>query len=151
MSGLKIKRVTDPLEIGTVQMIDATCFPEEPWKQTFFSSILGSHTEKIYILFCDVLPCGYAVMQVVAGEGEIERIGILPECRNKELGEKLLCGVLTDLELDLCALEVSEKNMPAICLYKKCGFEQVGLRKNYYPDGSDAWIMIWKRENNEDK
>lgn len=37
-------------------------------------------------------------------------------------------------------LEVNEKNIIAINLYKKFGFEQVGLRKKYYND-QDAVLM----------
>ncbi len=37
-------------------------------------------------------------------------------------------------------LEVNEKNTPAILLYKKYGFEQISVRKNYYND-DDAIIM----------
>ena len=37
-------------------------------------------------------------------------------------------------------LEVNSKNQPAINLYKKFGFEQVGRRKNYYKDG-DALLF----------
>ena len=38
-------------------------------------------------------------------------------------------------------LEVSSRNHKAICLYKKIGFKEVGLRKGYYPDGSDAKVL----------
>jgi ribosomal-protein-alanine N-acetyltransferase len=38
-------------------------------------------------------------------------------------------------------LEVSEKNEPAKRVYEKAGFKPTGVRKNYYPDGSDAILM----------
>ena len=38
-------------------------------------------------------------------------------------------------------LEVNEKNISAINLYKKCGFKEVAKRKNYYKD-SDAILMM---------
>ena len=38
-------------------------------------------------------------------------------------------------------LEVSRDNLPAIALYRKLGFRESGLRKKYYPDGSDAYTM----------
>lgn len=41
-------------------------------------------------------------------------------------------------------LEVSEENKPAIQLYLKAGFKKVGLRKQYYQDGSDAILMSLK-------
>ena len=41
----------------------------------------------------------------------------------------------------LITLEVNEKNLPAIHLYKKRGFETVGIRKKYYDNKFDAYIM----------
>ena len=41
-------------------------------------------------------------------------------------------------------LEVSDLNIPAIKLYLRAGFKNVGLRKNYYQDGSDAILMSLK-------
>ncbi len=38
-------------------------------------------------------------------------------------------------------LEVSSKNPAAIRLYQKLGFVQVGQRKAYYKDGSDAYLF----------
>ena len=41
------------------------------------------------------------------------------------------------------ALEVREDNAPAIALYEKTGFIRAGRRRRYYPDGTDALVMIW--------
>lgn len=41
----------------------------------------------------------------------------------------------------LITLEVNEKNFSAIHLYEKYGFEKVGLRKKYYDNKFDAYIM----------
>ena len=41
-------------------------------------------------------------------------------------------------------LEVNEKNKPAISLYQKFDFQQVGLRKKYYHNTDNAVIMSVK-------
>ena len=38
-------------------------------------------------------------------------------------------------------LEVRVSNAPAIALYEKFGYERYGVRKNYYADGEDAFVM----------
>lgn len=38
-------------------------------------------------------------------------------------------------------LEVHSANEKAIALYKKCGFETLKIRKSYYADGADGWVM----------
>ena len=44
-------------------------------------------------------------------------------------------------------LEVNEQNIPAINLYKKFNFEQVGIRKKYYNNSQNAVIMTLKLIN----
>ena len=50
-------------------------------------------------------------------------------------------AVLVQLGAQTLFLEVSAENPPAINLYAGLGFEQVGRRKAYYADGSDALVM----------
>jgi len=54
---------------------------------------------------------------------------------------------LKDLSLGSSApiwLEVSENNRPAVRFYKKMGFIQMGVRKNYYKNGQEALIYSFK-------
>ena len=46
-----------------------------------------------------------------------------------------------EIELKTLFLEVRESNMPAINLYQKYGFTQVGKRPKYYRDGETALVM----------
>lgn len=61
--------------------------------------------------------------------------------------EKRRCGIATSLIKYLdkynCSitLEVNEKNKSAIKLYKKCGFNEVAIRKNYYKDNNGILMM----------
>lgn len=41
----------------------------------------------------------------------------------------------------LITLEVNEENKSAINLYKKYGFQTIGIRKKYYNNKFDAYIM----------
>lgn len=43
-------------------------------------------------------------------------------------------------------LEVHSANEKAIELYKKCGFETLRIRKSYYVDGADGWVMQYKAD-----
>ena len=61
--------------------------------------------------------------------------------------EKRRCGLATSLIKYLdkynCSitLEVSEENKSAVNLYKKCGFNEVAIRKNYYKDNNGILMM----------
>ncbi len=61
-------------------------------------------------------------------------------------GERLLNAFISQLSTQDPAvsdllLEVSQENKAARELYLKVGFHQIGIRKNYYPDHSDALVM----------
>jgi ribosomal-protein-alanine N-acetyltransferase len=54
-----------------------------------------------------------------------------------------------DLGAENAFLEVRVSNQAAIVLYERIGFQQVGLRKQYYPDGDgreDALVYLLELE-----
>ena len=71
-----------------------------------------------------------------------------PEYRNKMIASNLIDYLISELseDLKLITLEVASKNIPAVNLYEKFGFEVVNIRRNYYPDGDDAYLMARKSE-----
>lgn len=71
-----------------------------------------------------------------------------PKYRNKMVASNLIDYLISELseDLKLITLEVASKNIPAVNLYEKFGFEVVNVRRNYYPDGDDAYLMARKSE-----
>ncbi len=88
---------------------------------------------------------GFAGVWFVFDEAHLVIMGLREADRRKGIGEQLLISVLENaLENDSRAvtLEVRESNQTAIELYRKYGFQQVGLRLRYYSDtGEHALIM----------
>ena len=70
---------------------------------------------------------------------EILLLFVKEEYRNLGIGKKLV-EFLYNIGEDKISLEVSVENMPALHLYKKLGFREIGTRKKYYK-GIDALIM----------
>lgn len=62
--------------------------------------------------------------------------------RLNNIGYKLIIELQKICKNESITLEVSEKNIGALMLYKKCGFKEVGIRKKYYKD-SDALVLKW--------
>ncbi len=78
---------------------------------------------------------GYVGMMTVLDEGYISNVAVAPNCRRQGIGDLLIRTLLQRAalrELSFVTLEVREHNEPAIALYRKHGFREVGLRKNYY-------------------
>ena len=64
--------------------------------------------------------------------------------RNKGIGKSILNELMIQAKIlgyNIITLEVNENNLPAISLYKKLGFKEVGIRKRYYNNTDNAIIM----------
>lgn len=92
---------------------------------------------------------GYGGFWLMAEECHISTIAVHPTCRGRGIGGLLLVAMLDraiELGAQVATLEVRASNIMAQNLYRKYGFEQVGLRRGYYRDrGEDALIMTTDR------
>jgi ribosomal-protein-alanine N-acetyltransferase len=88
---------------------------------------------------------GFVGLWFVLDEAHVVIIGIREKDRRRGIGEQLLISALEQAKLNdsrVVTLEVRQSNEPAIELYKKYGFQEVGLRRRYYSDnGENAVIM----------
>ena len=87
---------------------------------------------------------GYAELSVILDEGCLEKIAVDPKYRRQGVAEELLGAFLRfgRANLAFITLEVRESNAPAIALYEKLGFQQVGRRKNYYAEVHEDAILM---------
>ena len=86
---------------------------------------------------------GFAGIKIIVDTADIMNIVVKKSWRNQGVGNFLLNNLVSickDLNLLSLSLEVNEDNYPAIHLYKKFGFKNIGLRKNYYKN-NDGIVM----------
>ena len=79
---------------------------------------------------------GYSVMSVGAGECHLLNLCIRPDLQNNGYGALLLEHLLEiarSHHADTAFLEVRPSNAYAIKLYQRAGFNEVGMRRDYYP------------------
>lgn len=137
------------MDCAVLSRLHSLCFPKK-WQVSEFETLL-SMPGVFARLIRDTGRHGYggfALARIAREEGEIISIGVVPSCRGKGLGKKLLRSVETECRnagsLELL-LEVAETNDLAILLYKSLNFEIVGRRIGYYGDEcnskTDALIM----------
>ncbi len=91
--------------------------------------------------------CGFVIAWNVREEGEITTIAVDEKFRGRGIARQLLEAALHEAArrgAEVMFLEVRPANQVAQRLYERCGFAQVGLRKNYYQNGDDAVIMKWE-------
>jgi ribosomal-protein-alanine N-acetyltransferase len=90
---------------------------------------------------------GFVLSRRAQDEAEILMVAVLPSERGRGLARRLLArhlGRLASLGVTRVLLEVDEGNAPALKLYERAGFEQVGRRPGYYPrpEGSASALIL---------
>jgi|TARA_B100001964_G_scaffold145471_1_gene160174 ribosomal-protein-alanine acetyltransferase len=87
---------------------------------------------------------GFISLRQVIEEVHVMMLAIKPDERRNGLGELLLIGALQEAikrKARTVTLEVQSSNLSAQALYKKYGFIEVGVRKNYYSKNENALIL----------
>ena len=113
------------------------------WSEKQWESEFQKEGVKVFGISHSELLLGICSFQVVLGEAQINYFAINNEFQRKGLGTFLMNFLINQcakLKLFKLSLEVSESNLPAIEFYKQFNFLTVGIRKNYYKDGTSALL-----------
>lgn len=94
---------------------------------------------------------GFIIARQAADEAEILSVAVMSRRRGRGLARNLLTlhlRRLAGLGTRAVFLEVDESNGPAIRLYDRAGFREVGKRPNYYaaPNGKPAAALVLRRD-----
>ena len=142
---IRIRPMTDS-DLGAVLEVERLAY-EFPWSEGIFRDCLRVGYCCWVLEFRDLVE-GYGIMAVGgAGESHILNLCIRPASHGKGLGRRLLVHLLETAHAhraDTTLLEVRPSNTRAIRLYEGLGFNQVGVRKGYYPGESgreDALLL----------
>ena len=90
---------------------------------------------------------GYILFNQILDEAEIYKIVVLKEFRKKQIAFKIMEFLLNELKknnIKKIFLEVRKSNIPAINLYKKCGFIDIREIVDYYSNPKENGIMMLK-------
>ena len=109
-----------------------------PWTQQIFKDCLQvGYTGRVLELDSRII--GYGLMSVAAREAQILNLCIHPNWQGHGYGQQILKHLIElakQKNAQSIFLEVRTSNQTAMNLYHKMGFNQVGLRKNYYLNGT---------------
>ncbi|PKM13589.1 MAG: ribosomal-protein-alanine N-acetyltransferase [Gammaproteobacteria bacterium HGW-Gammaproteobacteria-3] len=84
---------------------------------------------------------GYSIVSIAVGEAHILNISVHPAEQGQGIGRKLLehlIEIARGKKAETIFLEVRPSNISAIALYEKMGFNEIGVRKAYYPAANNA-------------
>ena len=135
-------------DLDQVMEIESYSFPT-PWPRHIYEHDLTQNASSRFFVALDGGKDGPVVGYIgnwfVADECHVGSIATQREARGRGVAEALLvhtarAGLVE--RVTYIVLEVRVNNFAAINLYKKLGFNQVGVRRGYYRDtGEDALLM----------
>lgn len=112
------------------------------WSYNTLKQDFENGNSKYFVAKNDNEIIGFAGIVAIFDEVDIMNIVVKKNKRNLGIGSLLLEKIIEfSKDYTYITLEVNIKNTPAIKLYKKYGFKQVGLRKKYYNNQDDAILM----------
>ena len=130
--------------LGQIEQLENECF-SLPWTRDYIRSQLPDAQHIFLVAVSGERLLGYVGMMYVLDEGYISNVAVAKSRRRQGIADALIDELTrraAKLSLAFMTLEVRESNVPAIALYKKHGFTEVGKRKNYYElPREDALLM----------
>ena len=132
----------DKKYIDDVFEIECACF-SHPWSKADLEAQLSLDTSHFLVAVCDGKAVGYMGLQIFSNEGYVTNIAVLPGFRRRGIAQMLIEKQLEN-DMDFISLEVRKSNLPAIKLYEKSGFENVGIRPRFYSDPDEDAIIMTK-------
>lgn len=134
-------------DLDQVMDIEKRAFPT-PWSRKSFEAEVRDNLLATYIVAeLDGKVVGYAGMWTIIGEGHITNIAVDEGYKGRSIGNFLLMGLINQCvsnNIYKMTLEVRKSNDVAINLYKKHGFTEQGIRKNYYAAEKEDALIMWK-------
>ena len=113
------------------------------WSKKQWADEFAKEGTKVYGILLSNLVIGICVLHVVLDEAHVNYFVINPKFRERGFGSYLMIYLIKrckKLNIKKLLLEVSRNNTTAEKFYTRFDFFTVGIRKNYYKDGSDALL-----------
>ena len=131
--------------VASVAAIEKECFGVDAWSEKSVASELTNQLSLWLVAVDGDRVAGYVGSQTVCDETDMMNVAVTADYCRQGLGEKLVLALVEELKAigsQCLTLEVRDSNTPARTLYEKLGFQQIGLRKNYYKNPKeDAYIL----------
>lgn len=127
-------RLMTEADLANVMDIERRVYPF-PWTEGIFRDCIRVGYG-CWVMESAGVMHGYCIMMVGGGEAHVLNVCVRPESRNQGLGGMMMEHMMDKarhLQVDMMLLEVRPSNKVAIHLYNAMGFNELGVRKDYYP------------------
>ena len=132
-------------DLSAIAALEAELF-KEPWTQADFQRELDENEfANYYIAEINGEIAGYFGLWLLFDQAQITTIGTAKKFQRQHVASFMMEAIdqmCAENECEFLSLEVRVSNTPAQNLYKKFGLEIVSVRKDYYSDHEDAYLMV---------
>ena len=137
--------------LNDIIFIEKSAF-NQPWtKNKFMNDIQSELDSENWVYVINEIVAGYIFGWIIQGEFHLNNIAVHPEYLRRSIGKNLIQHIIARVILrnvGVILLEVSAENIPARKCYQSLGFNQMGIRRDYYSMGDDA--ILYNLELNTD-
>lgn len=139
-----------PHDVAALAALHGASF-HRGWDEAEFADMLGRTDTLVHVMRRGRAVVGFVASRIAADESEILSIALQPSERGRGLSGALLrshLGHLAGRGVKTVFLDVEEHNRPALALYARLGFRQVGRRERYYrdPAGAQTAALVLRRD-----
>ena len=136
----------DESHVAPIAELEKLCF-SDPWSENSIRYELTNPLSFWLVAVEEDRVAGYVGSQSVLDEADMMNIAVHPDFRRRGVAQHLVEGLVAGLkekDVRCLTLEVRASNAPAIALYQKLGFVQVGRRPNYYRNPKEDALILRK-------
>ena len=129
-----------------VAVIEAASF-SMPWSLRAFTDTVEKQNFRYFVAEEAGEILGYCGFLYVLDEAEIPNVCVKESARKRGVGRQMMTVLMEEakkLGMAVLYLEVRESNQPARGLYKSLGFEENGIRKNFYEQPVEKAVLMSK-------
>lgn len=140
----------DPRDAAAIAALHGESF-QRGWSEHEVEHLLAERNVVAHRASSGRTLVGFILSRHAAGEAEILSVAVAASRRSKGLARALLnlhMRRLAGLGARSIFLEVGEDNVPALKLYRRAGFREVGQRPGYYQQGRDRAVtaLVLRRD-----
>jgi len=140
---LRLRRMTNS-DVARVAEIEKQSY-QFPWSDDIFRDCFRANYETWVCEEQDKI-LGYIIFSIAVGEAHVLNVCVDPAEQGQGIGRKMLDNMIEMIKgrAETVFLEVRPSNPKAITLYESMGFNEIGIRKGYYPaeNGREDAIMF---------
>lgn len=118
-----------------------------PWTRDSFINEMRNNLHAYYVVALNEEEIiGYCGMWLVMDESHVTNVAVTEKVKGRGIGEALMresIRIALENEVVLMTLEVRVSNVIAQNLYRKLGFQNGGIRRNYYSDNQEDALVMW--------